>query len=60
MTEMETDTTTAPEPESFSPPADEQPKGEDRIEHAKHSLIHAVEAAVGKVTDTLGSIGGRK
>jgi hypothetical protein len=35
-------------------------KDEDRLEHAKTSLIHAVETAVAKFTDTLGITGGRK
>ena len=35
-------------------------KDEDRLGHAKNSLIHAVESVVGKVTDTLGISGGRK
>jgi hypothetical protein len=37
-----------------------KPESEGALEHAKSSVIHAVEAVVEKVTDTLGSIGGRK
>jgi len=40
--------------------AGEQHKDEDRLEHAKNSLIGAVESAVTKFTDTLGITGGRK
>jgi hypothetical protein len=43
------------------PPAAERakPESEGALEHAK-SWVHAVETVVEKVTDTLGSIGGRK
>ena len=43
-----------------TPIANELHKDEDRLGHAKNSLIHAVESAVGKVTQTLGISGGRK
>ena len=43
-----------------APAAEEQPKDEDRLEHAKHSIAHAVETVVDKVTDGLSSLGGRK
>lgn len=42
------------------PIAGELHKDEDRLEHAKNSLIHAVESAVAKFTDTLGITGVRK
>ncbi|MGD1049464.1 MAG: hypothetical protein ABR947_00145 [Solirubrobacteraceae bacterium] len=42
------------------PIVNEPPKDEDRFEHAKNSLIGAIESAVGKFTDTLGITGGRK
>jgi hypothetical protein len=41
-------------------PEQHQPKGEDRLEHAKNSITHAVETVVEKVTDGLGSLTGRK
>jgi hypothetical protein len=57
MTETEThDTTDAP----TTPVEPVAHRDEDRLEHAKNSLIHTVETAVGKFTDALGSIGGRK
>jgi hypothetical protein len=46
----ETEPVTAP----AAPTADEQPKEEGRLEHAKSSVIHVVESVVDKVTDTLG------
>jgi hypothetical protein len=60
MSETETHDTPAPAAEPIAPVAPEAHKDEDRLEHAKNSLIHAVEGAVGKFTDTLSSIGGRK
>jgi hypothetical protein len=58
--EPATQTVTEPPTEpTIGPIASEPHKDEDRIEHAKNSLIHAVESAVGKVTDTLG-ISGRR
>jgi hypothetical protein len=56
-TEAVTDGATEPAGERI---VNELHKDEDRLEHAKNSLIHAVETAVGKFTDTLGITGGRK
>jgi hypothetical protein len=69
MTETEIQHTTEPATEAATEPVTEPTSGpiagglhkdEDRIEHAKSSLIHAVESAVGRFTDTLGITGGRK
>ncbi len=60
MTETKFDEAAPSEPESAAPNTDELPRDEDRLERAKSSLVHAVEHAVGKVTDTLAGIGGRK
>jgi hypothetical protein len=69
MTETETHETAEPATHAVTEPmteptsgpiAGELHKDEDRLGHAKNSLIHAVESAVGKVTDTLGISGGRK
>ena len=43
-----------------APIADSQPEHEDHLQHAKSSLIHAVENVVDKVTDAFGNLGGRK
>jgi hypothetical protein len=69
MSETETHDTAEPAAQAVTEPmteptigpiASEHHKDEDRLGHAKNSLIHAVESAVGKVTDTLGISGGRK
>jgi len=66
MTETEIQHTEAPaaatdaEPATPAGVAGEPHKDEDRLEHAKNSLIGAVESAVTKFTDTLGITGGRK
>jgi hypothetical protein len=58
--EAASETVTEPVTEPASDPMGSGPHNdEDRLEHAKNSLIHAVETAVGKFTDTLG-ITGRK
>jgi len=59
-----TETLETPEAEPLTqpaPPAPEQqaPKDDDRLGHARHSIVAAVENVVGKVTDGLG-ITGRK
>jgi hypothetical protein len=68
-TEPATEAATEPVTESAAAPVTEPGSGrivnalheeQDRLEHAKSSLIHAVESAVGKFTDTLGITGGRK
>jgi hypothetical protein len=46
--------------EPGAPLADAPPAGEGGLEHAKSSVSHVVENIVGKVTDTLGRIAGRK
>jgi hypothetical protein len=63
MTDTETLETPEAEPltQPAAPaPAQHQPKDDDRLEHAKNSIAHAVETVVEKVTDGLGSLTGRK
>ena len=69
MTETETQETAGPATHAVTEPmtepmsapiAGELHRDEDRLGHAKNSLIHAVESAVGKVTHVLGISGGRK
>jgi hypothetical protein len=69
MSETETHDTAEPVAQAVTEPtneptstpiANELHKDEERVGHAKNSLIHAVETAVGKVTQTLGITGGRK
>jgi hypothetical protein len=69
MTETEIQHTTEPATEGATDPVSEPASGPvanalheegERIAHAKNSLIHAVETAIGKFTDTLGITGGRK
>jgi hypothetical protein len=50
----------APAPAPAAPNTVEQPKSEERVEHARNSIAHAVESVVAKVSDTLSGLGGRK
>jgi hypothetical protein len=50
----------APAPAPAAPNVVEQPKGEERVEHARNSIVHAVASVVAKVSDTLSGLGGRK
>jgi hypothetical protein len=69
MTETEIQHTTEPATERATEPVT-APTGRpvanalheegERITHAKNSLIHAVESAIGKVTKTLGITSGKK
>jgi hypothetical protein len=61
----DTDTLETPEAEPLTQPSAPAPEQhqhqhEDRLEHAKNSIVHAVETVVEKVTDGLGSLTGRK
>ncbi len=62
MTDTETLETPEAEPltQPSAPVPEQQHKDEDRLEHAKNSIVHAVETVVEKVTDGLGSLTGRK
>jgi hypothetical protein len=49
-----------PAPAPAAPSVDEQPNGEERVEHARNSIVHSVENVVGKISGTLRGFGGRK
>ncbi|MGA3362700.1 MAG: hypothetical protein ABSD82_11805 [Solirubrobacteraceae bacterium] len=50
----------APAAATAPPSVDGQPRGEAHVEHARNSIVAAVESLVGKVSDTLSGLGGRK
>jgi hypothetical protein len=50
----------APAPPTAPPSVDGQPRGEERLEHPKNSIVAAVESLVGKVSDALSGLGGRR